>query len=198
MKSIAENVDAYSDALAPLSEAVGRYLKHPSVVGKDGAMKIGHRPWVAELNYMFTLYPGIESGPLQRYARQFKIEIPEVYRDVLRELNGGFCFGMSLCGVPRSMLGEPALLDRTILQCHDLATAVNVWRNEYRVPAEWFHFGGRDFSFTENVGYFIDDPRIVCAKKSGKVIGEWASFQEFLADELKASEKLEEKLNPRP
>jgi hypothetical protein len=197
MKSIAQQLDAYSEDLAPLREAATRYLKYPSVLAKDGMMNIGHRPWVAELNYMFMIYPGIEKNALASYSQRFKIEIPEMYAKVLLELNGGFCFGVSLCGVPRSMLGNPPLLDRSILQCHDLGTAATMWVREYRVPAGSFHFGGRHFSSRENVGYFIDgNDRIQCVKKKGKVIGEWTSFSDFLADELIASEDLEEKLNP--
>jgi hypothetical protein len=115
----------------------------------------------------------------------------------LAEVNGAFCFGMKLCGVPLSMLGDPPLLDRTILQCHDLATAATRWVSTYRVPAGFFLFGSRHFSATENVGYFIDGgSRLVCARKSGEVIGEWGGFSEFLSDELQASEKLEEELHP--
>ncbi len=199
MNSIAQRLDAYSDTLAPLREAAGRYLEHPSVLAPDGMMNIGHRPWVAELNYMFMMYPGIEADSLDRYSQRFGLQIPRIYANVLAELNGAFCFGMSLCGVPRSMLGNPPLLDRTTLQCHDLGTAANLWVSEYRVPAGYFHFGGRKFSWTANVGYFIDgDDRILCLKKSGKVVGEWTGFAGFLADELKASEELEEKLHPRP
>jgi hypothetical protein len=72
-----------------------------------------------------------------------------------------------------------------------------LWVSEYRVPDGFFHFGGRHFSSRANVGYFIEgNKRIVCMKNSGKVVGEWTSFAEFLADELKASEELEEKLHP--
>jgi hypothetical protein len=96
------------------------------------------------------------------------------------------------------MLGNPPLLDRTILQCHDLGTAATRWVSEYRVPVGYFHFGGRHFSSRANVGYFIEGAnRILCVKKSGKIIGEWTTFSEFLTDELKASEELEETLHPR-
>src|SRR5579872_3584720 len=123
MQTIAQRLDAIPDFLAPLKEAAGRYLKYPSVISKDGVMDIGHRPWVAELNYMLMLYPGIDPDALSRYSQRFDIQVPEVYGDFLRAVNGGFLFGMSLCGVPLSMLGNPPLLERRILQCHDLATA---------------------------------------------------------------------------
>jgi hypothetical protein len=146
---------------------------------------------VAELNYMLMMYPGIESDALDRYCRRFKIQVPEVYADFLRAVNGGFLFGMSLCGVPLSMLGNPPLLDRRSLQCHDLATAATLWIDEYSVPEGFFHFGGRHFSFRANVGYYFDGAnRIVCVRGKKKVIGEWTSFSDFLKDELAASESL--------
>jgi hypothetical protein len=197
MQTIAQRLDALPDFLAPLKDAASRYLKYPSVMGKDGVADIGHRPWVAALNYMLKLYPGIDAEALGRYSRGFGIQVPEVYANFLGAVNGGFFFGMSLCGVPLSMLGNPPLLDRRILQCHDLATAATRWISEYRVPEGLFHFGGRHFSYRENVGYFFEgNTRVVSVRGKKKVIGEWSSFSEFLSEELEASEKLEEELHP--
>jgi hypothetical protein len=197
MQLIQKRLDAFPDFLTPLRAAASRYLKYPSVLGTDGVMDIGHRPWVAELNYMLMLYPGIDPDALNRYCRRFAIQVPEVYADFLRSVNGGFFFGMSLCGVPLSMLGNPPLLDRRILQCHDLATAATQWIEEYRVPAGFFHFGSRHFSHRANVGYFFEsNKRIVSVRGKKKIIGEWTRFSDFLADELQASEKLEEELHP--
>ena len=119
MEAIAERLDGYPDFLAPLREAARRYTNFPSEIGKNGVMNIGHRPWVAQLNYMLMLYPGIQKGILEQYCCRFKIEVPTIYADFLHQVNGAFCFGMSLFGVPLSMLGTPPLLDRTVLQCHD-------------------------------------------------------------------------------
>jgi hypothetical protein len=197
MQTIPQRLAALPDVLAPLKEAASRYQKHPSVIEKNGVMEIGHRPWVAELNYMLTVYPGIDTNDLNQYCRRFEIQVPEVYAEFLRAVNGGFFFGMSLCGVPLSMLGNPPLLDRRTLQCHDLATAATLWIDEYSVPRGFFHFGGRKFSFRANVGYFIDGKnRIVSVRGRKKIVGEWSSFSEFLKDELEASENLEEELRP--
>jgi hypothetical protein len=197
MQIISQKLDALPDFLAPLKEAASRYLKYPSVLGKDDVMDIGHRPWVAELNFMLKLYPGIDPDALSRYCRRFEIQVPAIYVDFLRAVNGGFFFGMNLCGVPLSMLGTPPLLDRRILQCHDLAAAATRWIGDYSVPAGFFHFGGRHFSFRENVGYFLEgENRIVSVRGKKKIIGEWTSFSDFLRDELEASEKLEEELHP--
>jgi hypothetical protein len=195
--AIQKRLDALPDFLAPLKEAAGRYLKYPSMIGNDGVMNIGHRPWVAQLNYMLMICPGIDPDSLERYCYRFPIQVPEVYTQFLRAVNGGFLFGMSLCGVPRSMLGNPPLLDRSSLQCHDLATAATEWIYEYRVPQTFFHFGTRHFSYRANVGYFFDgNNRIVSVRGKKKIIGEWTTFAGFLKDELEASEKLEEELHP--
>jgi hypothetical protein len=197
MPTIAQYIAEYSDVLAPLKEAAGRYLIYPSELGKNGVLQIGHRPWVAKLNYVFTLYPGISRDLIDQYAQHFQLKIPQMYIDFLHEVNGAFCFGMSLCGIPPSMLGKPPLLDRSVLQCHDLATAATAWVRGYRVPRGYFHFGGRHFSYKENVGYFIDGgKRIVCAKQDGTTVGEWTGFTDFLTHELPQSEKLEEELHP--
>jgi hypothetical protein len=197
MDAIQKQLDALPEFLAPLKEAASRYLKYPSAIGKNGVIEIGHRPWVAELNYMLMMYPGIEPDALSRYCGRFDIQVPRMYAEFLRAVNGGFFFGMSLCGVPLSMLGNPPLLERRILQCHDLATAATVWVEEYSVPAGYFHFGSRYFSFRANVGYFFDgENRIVCVRGKKKVIAEWTNFSDFLKDELEASEKLEQERHP--
>jgi hypothetical protein len=196
MDQIQRAVGRYSDCLAPIREAVGRYLKYPSSVNEDGVMNVGHRPWEAPESYMFRLFPGIQRKALVGYAKAFQLEIPKIYVEVLRELNGAFCFGMSLYGIPPSMLGNPPLLDRKRVQCLDLSRAKG-WTAEYHITQNSFHFGGRHFSYEENVGYFMDgEDRIRSVRKGGKVVAEWTSLAAFLKDELAASEKLEEELNP--
>lgn len=197
MNEIEARLDGLSDALAPLREAARRYLRYPSVLAADGTLCIGHRPWVAELNYMFRLYPGIPAETLGSYSGRFDLEVPRAYAAFLGEVGGTFSFGISLCGVPRSMLGAVPLLDRSVLQCHDLSTAARLWADEYRVPEGLFHFGSRHFSARENVGYFMDRVGAIrVVKRRGKVVGEWPDFTAFLAGELPVSEALEEALYP--
>jgi len=93
MQTIPQRLAALPYFLAPLKEAASRYVKYPSVMGKDGVMDIGHRPWVAELNYMLMMYPGIDTDALNRYCRRFEIQVPEVYAEFLQAVNGGFFFG---------------------------------------------------------------------------------------------------------
>lgn len=194
---IEARIAALPDDLAPLKAAAIRYLKYPSVISADGAANIGHRPWVAELNYMLTLYPGASEKSLADYCRAFRLQIPECYAAFLRSMSGAFCFGMSLFGITGSWLNGRSVLDRSVLQCHDLATAVREWSTEYRVPEGQFHFGFRHYTSSENVGYFIGDSRRICSvKKRGKVVAEYSNMTDFLAAELQESEKFEEVLHP--
>jgi len=195
-ESIATRLSELPDFLAPLKVAASRYLHYPSMCATDGTVSIGHRPWVAELNYMFVLFPGVNSVALERYSRRFGVEVPSAYADFLRAVGGAFCFGMSLYGIPPSMLGVLPLLDRSVLQCHDLATGVRYWAAGYQLPTELFHFGGRHYSYRENIGYFIDQHGgLLAATKQGKVVGEWSNLTDLLMDELRVSEELEAKLH---
>lgn len=195
--SLAEHVEKLPEFLAPLKAAAERYLRYPSRIGDDGVLDIGHRPWVAELNCMLMIYPGLQPDELARYADRFRLSIPAPYVDFLHAVNGGFFFGMSLCGAPRSMRGNTPLLNRRILQCHDLSMAATGWVHDYDVPDGYFHFGSRHYSYSANVGYFFaGNDRIVSIRGKKKIIGEWTNLTDFLAEELPASEKLEEELHP--
>jgi hypothetical protein len=70
------------------------------------------------------LFPDLPADALARHAGPFGLNVPPVYAAFLAAANGAFCFGMSLAGVPASMLGSPPLLDRHTRQCHDLGWSV--------------------------------------------------------------------------
>jgi hypothetical protein len=199
MDAIRARLDAFPTNLAPLVEAARGLLGRPCALSSDGVMFLGHRPWVAPENYAITLYPGVTGDALRRYCERWGLSVPGPYSDFLAVVSGAFCFGMSLAGLPPSMLGEPPLLDRSRLWCHDLASVATRWTAEYRrVSPDAFHFGYRHFSRRENIGYFFDGDRIVSIRKSGRVVGEWGGFSDFLRDELRASEQLDAELHPAP
>jgi hypothetical protein len=191
-------LEALSAELAPLATVALALLDKPGELSADGVLRLGHRPWVAPENYAITLYPGLPAESLGRYARQFELVVPEMYAAFLAEVNGAFCFGMGLAGVPRSMLGSPPLLDRSRLQCHDLGMTARSAQFEYRkLPAGAFCFGWRHFSHRENVSYFLADGRIISIRKSGKVVGKWDGISPFLQEELAESAAMGEKLHPK-
>jgi hypothetical protein len=155
VKEMLEQLGRWPAELAPLDEAVRRWLPRSSRLSARGMMCIGHQPWVAPEGYAITLYPGLTREDLARYCQRFQLQVPPIYADFLQWTNGAFLFGMSLAGVPQSML-EKGLLDRQVLQCHDLATCATSWTHEFRgVPAGAFHFGSRDWSSRAIAGYFI-------------------------------------------
>jgi hypothetical protein len=199
--AMAENAVARLDALpadlAPLADAARAALDQPAGPSADGVLRLGHRPWVAPENYALTLYPGLSAKALAAYAERFELDVPPMYAGFLAAVNGAFCYGMALAGVPASMLGTPPLLDRRSLQCHDLGLSARLWAGEYRkLPAGAFGFGHRDYSFKENVGYFLAGGRILSIRKNGKTVGEWSGLADFLREELPASAALDAKLHP--
>jgi hypothetical protein len=197
MEQVTARLAELPEFLAPLKVAASRYLQYPSRYSPDGTVSIGHRPWVAELNYLFVLYPGVGVDVLTRYSQQFELEVPALYAEFLKSLCGTFCFGMSLFGIPASVLDDSPLLDRSVLQCHNLASAVHRWTREYQIQPGLFYFGSRYYSREENTGYFINENgRLLSIKKQGEVVGEWTNFRDFLAEELQASEKLEVERHP--
>lgn len=198
LEAARQRIDGIPADLAPLADAARDLIDRPGSLSPDGVLALGHRPWVAPKNYAMTLYPGLPAEALARYAERFGLEVPATYAEFLASVNGAFCFGISLAGVPPSMLGSPPLLDRTRLQCHDLGAAATLWASEYRKrPAGAFHFGGRHYSFRENVGYFMAGGRILSLRKSGEAVGEWGGMADFLRDELRASATLDVELHPQ-
>lgn len=199
MDSIEHRLNGLPEFLRPLRLACDRHMARRAEVSKSGVVSIGHRPWVAPSNYMIVLYPGIAKSAIQRYAETFAICVPDYYASFMQSVGGAFCFGMSLFGIPPSMLASPPFFDRTVLQCHDLATAAKEWVTRYRVVKESFHFGSRHFSRCENIGYFFDENNcIYSARTSGQVVARWSSFTAFLSDELEASERLDDELYNAP
>src|SRR5262245_52250079 len=95
-------------------------------------------------------------------------KIPKVYQEILMSTNGLFAFGLSLYGLPPSMQRSRQTLSRSKLQCLDLSTANKDWIREYKIDPKLFHFGGREYSFTENVGYFMNgESKIQAYLKTG-------------------------------
>ena len=146
MQAIELRVANYSEALAPIRDAARRYLRFPGAVNDDGVLLIGHRPWVAPQNYTLVLFPGIDRDSQIQYDRAFGITTPGLYADFLREIGEAICFGMFLCGVPKSMLLTPPLLQRSLFECHDLAIAVTLWGRDLYLSKGLFQFGYRYLS----------------------------------------------------
>jgi hypothetical protein len=193
VNAVLARLDALPADLTPLADAVRGLLEHPVGPSDDDVLRLGHRPWVAPENYAITLYPGLSADALVRYAGRFGFDVPAVYAAFLTAVNGAFVFGMSLAGMPASS----PVVNRSHLQCHDLGTAATLWSGEYRkIPVGAFHFGGRQYSSRENVGYFVVGGRILSVRRSGKVMVEWGGLADFLRDEIPISAALDEHFYP--
>jgi hypothetical protein len=190
---IRTRLDALPAQLAPLADMTLKYSRYCSAVDTDDTLLVGHMPWTAPQAYAFRLYPGAKKAWFERYSQApIECQIPPSFRQVLSAVNGLFAFGMSLDGIPPSRLSDTHSLDRSKLQCFDLATANQNWKREYRGAPEGFHFGGRHYSASENSGYFLTGKsRITSVLKDGRIVGEWDEFNVFLRDELRAAEEFE-------
>jgi hypothetical protein len=187
-------LDDFSGEFTPLADAALRYLRYCSAMDIDGTALIGHMPWKAPLAYAFRLFPPAKKSWFSRYAKVRGIQIPAKLRPLLSTVNGCFAFGLSLFGMPLSMIKEPPLLDRSNLQPHDLSLANENqgWKYGFRGAEDGFHFGGRHYSYTENAGFFLfGGSQIVSLLKDGSVVGKWREFSSFLRDELAAAEAFE-------
>jgi hypothetical protein len=122
-------------------------------------------------------------------VRRRSYEVPIEYRRFLACANGCFAYGMSLYGFAPSMESGSPHLDRTTLQCLDLTRANDTWSKEFLLPQTLFHFGSRDYSHTEDVGYFMEESGSIRAfLKSGRELEGWSDFSRFLQDELTAAQ----------
>ena len=52
-----------------------------------------------------------------------------------------------------------------------------------------FYIGGRSYSYSENIGYFIKENEILSIRKNGEILKTWDTVIEFLSDEIAISEK---------
>ncbi len=193
---ILDHLSGFSEELTPLTNASRKYTKFCCSIDAEASWNIAHRPWVAPLNYLITLYAPAKKSWFAKYKQIqiHSISIPSVIQNVLLQSNGFFAFGMSFYGMPPTMLNDPPRLDRSKLNCHDIATANKDigWKSEYSVDQSLFHFASRHYTEDENVGYFLDKKNdIYSFKKSGEQVGAWSNIRAFLESELKASEELE-------
>src|SRR5688572_28743059 len=104
-------------------------------------------------------------------------------------MNGCFAYALALYGLPPSMQAERRLMNRMALQPLELGQADRFWKFEFAgADASMFHFGGRHYTYTENVGYFHDaNGRILSVRKNGEIVGTWAALLPFLDEELTAA-----------
>lgn len=188
MKEIIDRITALPDELKPITSQVKKYLENNSNI-EEAVLKVLHRPWVAPLNWGLMLYKGADPKWFLDFERRTKKTIPEFYQSFLENINGGFIYEMSIYGLPPSFY-DIGVLNRTVLQCHDLATANISWIREYRVDPKFFHFASRPYSSRENIGFFFDGNKILSARTNGEILNKWATLRDMLFDEIEIVEKV--------
>ena len=193
-KRISERLAGLPAELRPIRDSAQRYLDHRCAMrGNEGDyVEIAHSPWIGALGFAFRIYPGTNADVISRYQQLHGIVIPSVWQPVLLAANGLEAFGLTLFGMPASMLNDPPLLNRATFQCLDIGLANSQWKFEYaKIKPDYFHVGARDYSYDELVGYFITTKgSILGIRQNGQRVGEWATIDQFLSEELKAAESL--------
>lgn len=186
-ESFFENLD---EEFSPIKEQAIKYFDEDSKIEEDGTLSIFRRPWVAPQNFGLKLFLPPPTEFFEIFKERLGFEIPEVYKNFLRKLNGCFIYDFDLHGLPKSIYTEN-FLDRKIPQPFDLGTANAHWKNGFKVDQKLFHFGGRAYSFEENTGYFLDEKNTIFSfLKDGKLINSWSNFSEFLKEEILIAEKM--------
>ncbi|WP_132982894.1 SMI1/KNR4 family protein [Thermomonas haemolytica] len=176
-------IESLGPELGPLKKLLARTGNEVVISGSD--VLVSHRPEIGPEAYAITLHAPQTDSELAVYETTHGLAIPASYVSVLRSINGGRIFDLSLYGAPRSMRGSPPLLDRSSRQPQDLATANRFWRVGFQAAPELFHFGGAALSVDENVGYFIDaSGSVVGMRKGGTEWRRWATFSAFLSAEI--------------
>lgn len=187
MNAVNEFLKRIPDAFSPLREHAEKYVRFGADIDESSTVCVGRNPKIAPQYFVFQFFSSALPAWL---AKRRAYEVPIDYLRFLATMNGCFAYGMSLYGFTPSLEATPGLLDRGVLQCHDLTTANETWIIEYNVPEPAFLFGDRHYSYTENVGYFMDElGPIRSILKSGRQIGHWTNMKDFLRDELAAAEE---------
>jgi hypothetical protein len=77
-----------------------------------------------------------------------------------------------------------------VLQQFDLTTANTNWIKEYDIDQSLFHIGSRAYSYSENIGYFVDKKTILSIRTTGEVVNSFATVKDFFATEIEAAEQI--------
>jgi len=187
--SIVETLNDFLDDYHSIKSISLKYLKFG---GKktNSDLSIYNQTWIAPLKYGIILFSPTPIEFIERFEKNNLIRIPPFYKQFLLNMNGCFIFDLNLFGLTPSIYLN-GLLNRSEVQCFDLATANSHWIREYDIKEELFHFGNRKYSYEENIGYFLDKSgKIKSIRKNGQLVKQWSDFSQFLNDEIALVEKM--------
>lgn len=195
-QKILEILNDFPTNYSPIKEYSLKYIKYSSIIDYD-LIGIGHRPWVGPYNFVMCLFSPAKKSWFTKFKKMYGKSIPTCYKEFLSVSNGIYFDELDLFGLTPSIYGRSGLLDRSTLQCFDLGDANKYWINGYDVDKNSFHFGGREFSYDEIVGYFIfEDKSINVVRKNGEILSTYTSFKEFLDNELQIAQNMIVKETP--
>jgi len=176
--------------LEALGDHVERYRTQGIVLDSLGTLSVGHQPWRAPLAYAFHLFSAADPSWVRGFEERHHIILPAPYREFLRSMNGCWAYSLALYGLAPSLQAGVPHLDRKRLQPLDLGHANTDWKLEYRGGNAEFHFGGRNWSREEPVGYFMMPEDLVARRRDGTITGRWPDLGSLLAEELPHAEAL--------
>jgi hypothetical protein len=182
-------LDKLDNDLNPIKEQAIKYYDIDSTIRAKNVVQIFKRPWIAPENFGLVLYPPVEKSWLVEFEKKTGKVIPKIYENVLLQMNGCFVYDFSLFGLPKSIYTK-GVLDRSVLQQFDLTTANISWIREYEIDQDLFHIGGRAYSYSENIGYFVDKETILSIKETGEVVNSFATIRDFFVTEIEVAEKM--------
>nr|WP_319399222.1 SMI1/KNR4 family protein [uncultured Carboxylicivirga sp.] len=189
MDSLEKRLNTISDNFKPIKQISLKYLKFGGS-NEENNILIYNQKWIAPLKYGIRLFENTPDEFITKFEKDNNVKIPVIYKDFLREFNGCFIFDFDLFGLTPSIY-TTGLLDRSKVQCFDLGTANRNWIAEYDIDEKLFHFGGRAYSYDENIGYFMDSTGIIKSiRTNGQIIKEWTDFSKFLSEEIEAAERM--------
>ena len=190
MKAEIKNfLDKLNSDLNPIKEQAIKYCDIDSAVREDSVIQIFKRPWVAPENFGLLLYPPVDKNWLVEFEKRTSKVIPKIYENILLQMNGCFVYDFSLFGLTKSMHTK-GLLDRKVLQQFDLTIANTSWIREYDIDQNLLHIGNRAYSYSENIGYFVEKETILSIKTTGEVVNSFATVKEFFETEIDAVEQM--------
>jgi len=182
-------LDKLDNDLNPIKEQAVKYYDIDSSLREDNVVQIYKQPWIAPQNFGLLLFPPVNKNWLGEFEKRTGKLIPKIYEKILLQLNGCFVYDFSLFGLPKSIYTKD-VLGRNILQQFDLTEANLSWIKEYNIDQSFFHIGSRAYSYSENIGYFVDKETILSIKTTGEILNSFSTIKDFLAAEIDAAEQM--------
>lgn len=175
--------------MKPIADAVSAVAFSGAWEDDGGVFLAGHRSDIGTHVYDVVLFPPLLAVELEAYRRINRITFPESLSDILRSVNGCTLFKLNIFGVPRSMMENPARLDRSRRAPLDLATGRS-WRSSYaKADPDDILFASRNVGWEGQIGYFMSATGRISGRGNGcrEVLdetGPWERVGDWLTSEL--------------